>query len=189
MGKNYNQLSIEGRTMIQAQLQMGIKPAAIAVGLNRSASTLSRERSRNGWVRVPACCGPGCPRMAGTSLCAPKAEIGQRTQPFIYCVPFERAFYALAANRFQRNSCRRQWVPMFRVKSARTIFARDTSQLESSFRITKPSGGPDRNALTAAFNRDWIEFMVACPRKTSATQAMPSEKDIAGCILFAGYLL
>jgi hypothetical protein len=39
MGKIYQQLSIEERTMIQTQLEMGIRPAAIAVGLNRSAST------------------------------------------------------------------------------------------------------------------------------------------------------
>ena len=51
MGKIYQQLSIEERTMIQTQLEMGIKPAAIAVGLNRSASTLSRELRRNGWTR------------------------------------------------------------------------------------------------------------------------------------------
>ena len=48
MGKNYKQLNIEERTMIQTQLAMGMKPAAIAVGLNRSASTLSRELRRNG---------------------------------------------------------------------------------------------------------------------------------------------
>ena len=47
MGKRYGQLSIEERTMIQTQLEMGIKPAAIALGLNRSASTLSRELRRN----------------------------------------------------------------------------------------------------------------------------------------------
>ena len=52
MGKYYRQLSIDERTMIQTQLQMGIKPAVIAEGLNRSASTLSRELSRNGWVRA-----------------------------------------------------------------------------------------------------------------------------------------
>ena len=40
MGKIYRQLSIEERTMIQTQLEMGIRPAAIAMGLNRSASTL-----------------------------------------------------------------------------------------------------------------------------------------------------
>jgi IS30 family transposase len=65
MGKNYSQLSIEERTMIQTQLEMGMRPAAIALGLNRSASTLSRELSRNGWVCAKACCGPGRPLMAG----------------------------------------------------------------------------------------------------------------------------
>ena len=54
MGRNYKQLSIEERTMIQTQLEMGIKPGAIAVELGRSASTLSRELSRNGWVRAKA---------------------------------------------------------------------------------------------------------------------------------------
>jgi len=39
-GKSYCQLSIEERTMIQTQLEMGVKPAVIALGLNRSASTL-----------------------------------------------------------------------------------------------------------------------------------------------------
>lgn len=65
MGKIYRQLSSEERTMIQTQLEMGIKPAAIAVGLNRSASTLSRELRRNGWVRLKACRGPGRPSVAG----------------------------------------------------------------------------------------------------------------------------
>jgi IS30 family transposase len=65
MGKIYQQLSIEERTMIQTQLAMGIKPAAIAVGLNRSASTLSRELRRNGWVRLRAPRGPGRPSVAG----------------------------------------------------------------------------------------------------------------------------
>ena len=65
MGKSYSQLSIEERTMIQTQLEMGVKPAVIALGLNRSASTLSRELSRNGWVRAKVGHGPGRPRMAG----------------------------------------------------------------------------------------------------------------------------
>ena len=65
MGKRYSQLSIEERTMIQTQLEMGIKPAAIALGLNRSASTLSRELSRNGWVRPKEGRGPGRPPVAG----------------------------------------------------------------------------------------------------------------------------
>lgn len=65
MGTIYSQLSVEERTMIQTQLEMGVKPAAIALGLNRSASTLSRELRRNGWVRAKAGCGPGRPRIAG----------------------------------------------------------------------------------------------------------------------------
>src|SRR3989338_9576524 len=64
MGKTYKQLSIEERTMIQTQLEMGIKPAAIAVGLNRSASTLSRELRRNGWTRSRTPRGPGRPKLA-----------------------------------------------------------------------------------------------------------------------------
>ena len=65
MGKNYKQLSIEERTMIQTQLEMGIKPAAIALGLHRSASTLSRELHRNGRTRPRARRGPGGPPVAG----------------------------------------------------------------------------------------------------------------------------
>jgi IS30 family transposase len=65
MGKNYKQLSIEERTMIQTQLEMGIKPAAIALGLNRSASTLSRELHRNGRTPPRARRGPGEPPVAG----------------------------------------------------------------------------------------------------------------------------
>lgn len=65
MGKIYEQLSIEERTMIQTQLEMGIKPAAIAAGLGRSASTLSRELRRNGWTRPTPCRGPGRPPLAG----------------------------------------------------------------------------------------------------------------------------
>lgn len=65
MVKIYKQLSIEERTMIQTQLEMGIKPAAIARGLNRSASTLSRELRRNGWRAPETPRGPGRPPRAG----------------------------------------------------------------------------------------------------------------------------
>ena len=65
MGRNYKQLSIEERTMIQTQLEMGIKPAAIALGLHRSASTLSRELHRNGRTRPRARRGPGRAPVAG----------------------------------------------------------------------------------------------------------------------------
>jgi IS30 family transposase len=64
MGKLYKQLSIEERMMIQTQLEMGMKPASIAVELNRSASTLSRELGRNGWTRANKSRGPGRPMVA-----------------------------------------------------------------------------------------------------------------------------
>lgn len=91
MGKIYKQLSIEERTMIQTQLEMGIKPAAIALGLNRSASTLSRELRRNGWARPKARRGPGRPAVAGgyraeaahkrAQACTVKPRIDRRLQP------------------------------------------------------------------------------------------------------------
>ena len=65
MGKIYEQLNIEERTMIQTQLELGIKPAAIAAGLKRSASTLSRELRRNGWTRPKMPRGPGRSLVAG----------------------------------------------------------------------------------------------------------------------------
>ena len=65
MGNIYTQLSLEERTMIHTQLERGLKPAAIAMGLNRSASTLSRELHRNGWTRPTTRRGPGRPPVAG----------------------------------------------------------------------------------------------------------------------------
>jgi IS30 family transposase len=65
MGKTYKQLSLEERTMIQMQLELGIKPAAIALGLNRSVSTLSRELYRNGWAAPKTRRGRGRPPVAG----------------------------------------------------------------------------------------------------------------------------
>ena len=59
MGNIYEQLSLEERTMIHTQRERGIKPAAIANGLNRPASTLARELKRTGWIGSGAlvCCG------------------------------------------------------------------------------------------------------------------------------------
>ena len=91
MGKIYEQLSIEERTMIQAQLEMGTKPAAIAAGLGRSASTLSRELRRNGWTRPKPCRGPGRPPVAGgyqapvaqkrARACTVKPRVERRLRP------------------------------------------------------------------------------------------------------------
>ena len=65
MGNIYTQLSLHERTMIHTQLERGLTPAAIALGLNRSASTLSRELRRNGWTRPTTRRGPGRPPLAG----------------------------------------------------------------------------------------------------------------------------
>jgi len=54
VGKIYEQLSLEERTKIQMQLEAGITPATIGLGLSRSPSTLSRELRRNRWVRPKA---------------------------------------------------------------------------------------------------------------------------------------
>ncbi len=64
MGK-YKQLSIEERSVIQAQLTLGFKPSWIAVGLGRSVSTISRELHRNGWVKLKAKPERGRPAIAG----------------------------------------------------------------------------------------------------------------------------
>ena len=91
MGNIYKQLSLEERTMIHTQQERGIKPAAIAVGLNRSPSTLSRELRRNGWGRPPGHRGPGRPPMAGgyradaaqtrAQACTVTARVARRLHP------------------------------------------------------------------------------------------------------------
>lgn len=91
MGKIYQQLSIEERTMIQTQLEMGIKRSQIASGLNRSPSTITRELQRNGWVRPKVPRGPGRPPVAGgyraeaahkrAHACTVKPRVERRLQP------------------------------------------------------------------------------------------------------------
>jgi len=49
MARTYKQLSLEERSLLQAQLTMGWRPAAIAAGLQRARSTITREILRNGW--------------------------------------------------------------------------------------------------------------------------------------------
>ena len=91
MGKSYNQLSIEERTLIQTQLSIGMKPAEIAEGLQRSASTLSRELRRNGWVRPKTQRSRGRPLVSGSyraaavhlraHACRIKPRIEKRLRP------------------------------------------------------------------------------------------------------------
>ena len=63
--EKYKQLSIEERSIIQAQLTLGFKASWIAVGLGRSVSTVTRELRRNGWINVSAKRGRGRPAIAG----------------------------------------------------------------------------------------------------------------------------
>jgi IS30 family transposase len=48
MGKSYKHLSFEERALLQTQLVMGWIPAAIAAGLQRARSIITREMARNG---------------------------------------------------------------------------------------------------------------------------------------------
>lgn len=64
MWKIYQQWTIADRTMIRVQLEMGTTPSAIATGLNRSASTITREFRRNN-LRPETPRGHGRPPIAG----------------------------------------------------------------------------------------------------------------------------
>jgi IS30 family transposase len=54
MARTYKQLSLEERSLLQTQLSMGWRPAAIAAGLQRARSSITREMLRNGWQAAPA---------------------------------------------------------------------------------------------------------------------------------------
>jgi len=49
MAKRYRHLDVEERALIEAQLGVGLSPAAIAAKLVRARSTVLREIRRNGW--------------------------------------------------------------------------------------------------------------------------------------------
>jgi integrase len=49
MGKSYSHLSLAERALLQTQLELRCRPAAIAAGLQRARSTITREMARNGW--------------------------------------------------------------------------------------------------------------------------------------------
>ena len=65
MGNSYEHLSLADRSLIQTQLSMGFSPAAIAAGLKRARSTISREMHRNGWRPAAERTHLGRPPIAG----------------------------------------------------------------------------------------------------------------------------
>src|ERR1039458_5307319 len=65
MGKSYTQLSLVERALLQTQLVLRWSPAAIAAGLQRARSTITREMARNGWLPDPAIALRGRPKVAG----------------------------------------------------------------------------------------------------------------------------
>jgi transposase, IS30 family len=65
MSTKYQHLDIDERVQIQLLLEQGMTVRAIACAVNRSASTISRELSRNSWVNPRLPRGPGRPPTAG----------------------------------------------------------------------------------------------------------------------------
>ena len=49
MAAAYSHLSFEERALLETQLRLGMRPAAIAAALLRARSTISREMRHNGW--------------------------------------------------------------------------------------------------------------------------------------------
>jgi len=87
MGKSYTHLSLAERCLLQTQLEMGLSPAAIAAGLKRARSTVTREMRRNGWRPEPADPQRGRPRKAGGYRAA-QAQLGARqlaAKPRVEC--------------------------------------------------------------------------------------------------------
>ncbi len=73
MARTYKHVSLEERCLIQTQLSVGFSPAAIAAGLKRARSTITREMHRNGWRPESQRADRGRPPIAG-GYYAPFAE-------------------------------------------------------------------------------------------------------------------
>ena len=67
MAKIYSHLDVQERALIETQLTLGMKPAAIAASLMRTRSSITREMHRNGWK--PACVHRGRATVAGRYRC------------------------------------------------------------------------------------------------------------------------
>ena len=73
MTKQYKQITLEERTLIQTQLQQGFKPGAIAASLKRPRSCVWRELARNGWKVALAVRPVGRPPLTG-GYCSIRAD-------------------------------------------------------------------------------------------------------------------
>src|ERR1700692_4041373 len=71
MSGRYIHLELSERALIETQLRLGIRPAAIAAGLMRARSTVLREIRRNGWLSEAEISGRGKSRIAGGYRCVP----------------------------------------------------------------------------------------------------------------------
>src|SRR5258707_14432589 len=69
MCERYIHLELAERALIETQLRLGMRPAAIAVGLLRARSTVLREIRRNGWLSEAEIFGRGKSRIAGGYRC------------------------------------------------------------------------------------------------------------------------
>ena len=69
MAKTYVHLGTGERALIETQLKLGWRPGAIAVGLNRARSTITREIRRNGWCSPAELAARGSRRSAGGYRC------------------------------------------------------------------------------------------------------------------------
>jgi transposase, IS30 family len=68
---SYIHLELAERALIETQLRLGMRPAAIAAGLMRARSTVLREIRRNGWLSEAEISGRGKSRVAGGYRCVP----------------------------------------------------------------------------------------------------------------------
>lgn len=89
MPKTYCHLSLEERCLLETQLGLGMRPAAIAANLQRARSTVSREMRRNGWRPVKERRNPAQasgqyragPAQRRAVRMARKARVARRLQP------------------------------------------------------------------------------------------------------------
>jgi IS30 family transposase len=71
MAQGYRHLNTQERALLETQLREGMSPGAIARGLQRARSTITRELRRNGWLAASEWARPGGNRIAGGYRCVP----------------------------------------------------------------------------------------------------------------------